>query len=249
MFPWVESMDLLSHLPLTTPLRHDNATHANTTAVIIYRIRIRICITFGKCFFIVSTAIRLVFSFNEERTGIKKRHESFESIFKDRRGRPIHLSRLVFLPFRRGHMVFSIFHSVVRCARKETGKGKYSKEEDGRNADINEDGGEYWSTLKDEEYNGGEELPRERLISLSEKFRRAGHLSTYAPVPFLPLLLSLLSRQILQRPFSSRESLFNRPDWKERRRKNKGKDGNRHFYVHRLGNDDSQAGCNRENSI
>lgn len=146
-------------------------------------------------------------------------------------------------------MVFSIFHSVVRCARKETGKGKYSKEEDGRNADINEDGGEYWSTLKDEEYNGGEELPRERLISLSEKFRRAGHLSTYAPVPFLPLLLSLLSRQILQRPFSSRESLFNRPDWKERRRKNKGKDGNRHFYVHRLGNDDSQAGCNRENSI
>lgn len=78
-------------------------------------------------------------------------------------------------------MVFSIFHSVVRYARKETGKGKYSKEEDGRNADINEDGGEYWSTLKDEEYNGGEELPRERLISLSEKFRRAGHLSTYAP--------------------------------------------------------------------
>lgn len=142
-------------------------------------------------------------------TGIKKKHESFESIFKDRRGRPIHLSRLVFLPFRRGHMVFSIFHNVVRCARKETGKGKYSKEEDGRNADINEDGGEYWSTLKDEEYNGGEELPRERLISLSEKFRRAGHLSTYAPVPFLPLLLSLLSRQILQRPFSSRESLFN----------------------------------------
>ena len=64
LFPWVESMDLLSHLPLTTPLRHDNATHANTTAVIIYRIRIRICITFGKCFFIVSTAIRLVFSFN-----------------------------------------------------------------------------------------------------------------------------------------------------------------------------------------
>lgn len=29
LFPWVESMDLLSHLPLTTPLRHDNATHAN----------------------------------------------------------------------------------------------------------------------------------------------------------------------------------------------------------------------------
>lgn len=30
---------------------------------------------------------------------------------------------------------------------------------------------------------------------------------------------------------------------------NKGKDGNGDFYVYRLGNDDSQAGCNRENSI
>lgn len=60
-------------------------------------------------------------------------------------------------------MVFSIFHSVVRYARKETGKGKYSKEEDGRNADINEDGGEYWSTLKDEEYNGREKLPPRKI--------------------------------------------------------------------------------------
>lgn len=34
-------MDLLSHLPLTTPLRHDK--QRNTTAVIIHRIRIRIC--------------------------------------------------------------------------------------------------------------------------------------------------------------------------------------------------------------
>lgn len=41
LFPWVESMDLLSHLPLTTPLRHDK--QRNTTAVIIHRIRIRIC--------------------------------------------------------------------------------------------------------------------------------------------------------------------------------------------------------------
>lgn len=73
-----------------------------------------------------------------------------------------------------------------------------------------------------------EKLPRERLISLSEKFRRAGHLSTYAPcsisssspIPSLPrqiktvLLLLLLER----------ESLFNRPDWKKRRRgKTRGK--------------------------
>lgn len=57
LFPWVESMDLLSHLPLTTPLRHEqrNTTHANTTAVIIYRIRIRMCtrvyyVFYVKCF-------------------------------------------------------------------------------------------------------------------------------------------------------------------------------------------------------
>lgn len=104
-------------------------------------------------------------------------------------------------------MVFSIFHSVVRCARKETGKGKYSKEEDGHNADINEDGGEYWSTLKDEEYNGGEELPRERLISLSEKFRRAGHLSTYAPCsissssPFPSFSTNLTKTVLFEREF------------------------------------------------
>lgn len=125
--------------------------------------------------------------------------------FQDRFYLRIHLSCLVLLPFRRGHMVFSIFHSVVRARerQKERGKGKDIRK---RKTDIYADIYGGWQgilvNVERRGETGEEKLPRERLISLSEKFRRAGHLSTYAPcsisssspIPSLP-------RQILQRPF------------------------------------------------
>lgn len=89
--------------------------------------------------------------------------------FQDRFYLRIHLSCLVLLPFRRGHMVFSIFHSVVRAREREEKGKRYSKEEDGyirgyiRRMVGNI--GQRWKTRRN---GGGEASPRKINISIGK---------------------------------------------------------------------------------
>lgn len=148
--------------------------------------------------------------------------------FQDRFYLRIHLSCLVLLPFRCGHMVFSIFHSVVRAREREEKGKRYSKEEDGyirgyiRRMVGNI--GQRWKTRRN---GGGEASPRKINISI-------GKVQESRPFIYLRALFHFF---LFSYPFSSsankdrsssssreRESLFNRPDWKKRRRgKTRGK--------------------------
>lgn len=149
--------------------------------------------------------------------------------FQDRFYLRIHLSCLVLLPFRRGHMVFSIFHSVVRAREREEKGKRYSKEEDGyirgyiRRMVGNI--GQRWKTRRN---GGGEASPRKINISIGKVQESRPFIYLRALFHFFlfsyPFSSSNLTKTVLLLLLLERESLFNRPDWKKRRRgKTRGK--------------------------